>query len=67
MSKRRLNTLKSDELEIRFAKIQMTKQRRYLYGKLSIIRSKETDLINAIHADLFKKQFQIDASSVQKH
>ena len=65
LSKQRINTLKSEQLEIRFAKIRMTEQRRYLYGKLSLLQSKETDLINAIHADLFKKQFQIDASSVQ--
>jgi len=31
----------------------------------SLLQSQETDLINAIHVDLFKKQFQIDASSVQ--
>ena len=62
LSKRTLNTLKADQLENRFVKIRMSEQRKYLYGKLSVLQSKQTDLINALHADLFKKQFQIDSS-----
>jgi len=58
ISKRRLNTLKSIQLENRFARIRMTEQRKYLHGKLSILENKEKDITNRIHADLFKKHHQ---------
>jgi len=65
ISKCRLNTLKSTKLENRFMSIKMTEQHKYLHGKLSILENKEKDIFNRIHADLFKKQFQVEASSVQ--
>ena len=65
ISKSRINTLKSSQLESRFARISMTEQRRYLHGKLSVLENKEIEVTNRIHAELFKNQFGIEASSVQ--
>ena len=65
ISKDRINTLKSLQLESRFARIRMTEQRSYLYGKLSVLEGKEIEVTNHIHAQLFKNQFSMEASSVQ--
>ena len=43
----------------------MTEQRSYLYGKLSVLEAKEIEVTNHIHAELFKNQFSMEASSVQ--
>ena len=49
ISKCRLNTLESTQLENRFARIRMTEQRKYLHWKLSILENKEKDIpINII-------------------
>ena len=64
-SKRRIYTLKSEQLENRFARIRMLEQRKYLYGKVDVLEKKRSNILNSIHTQLLKDQFQIDASSIE--
>ena len=64
-SKRRIYTLKSEQLENRFARIRMLEQRKYLYGKVDVLEKKRSNILNSIHTQLLKDQFQIDASGIE--
>ena len=55
-----LNTLKSDQIETRFARIRMIEQQKYLNGKKAVLLKKENQLLNAICSDIFLKHFQIN-------
>ena len=63
-SKRRINTLKSEHLENRFARIRMLEQRKYLYGKVTVLEKKRSDILNSIHTQMLKNQFQIEALDI---
>jgi hypothetical protein len=56
-SKRRIYTLKSEQLENRFARIRMLEQRKYLYGKVDVLEKKRSNILNSIHTQLLIDQF----------
>jgi len=42
----------------------MLEQRKYLYGKVTVLEKKRSDILHSIHTQMLKNQFQIEASDI---